>query len=170
LNKLAHLIAKFASEEPALVLLTLPSALLRFFSQMVSSSIKMKAATPTLTNVETEPSPRREEPVIRHNKRGQRSLTPAKLFDSASMSDDEYKPASEEEEDSDFEVELHVTNTTAIQPKKNIPAKKLRLRRVRRKSTRPRSPWRRKKSRARLEWFGQLERKSLGWTPATSPS
>jgi len=83
----------------------------------------MKAATPTLTNVETEPSPRREEPVIRHNKRGQRSLTPAKLFDSASMSDDEYKPASEEEEDSDFEVELHVTNTTAIQPKKTFQQK-----------------------------------------------
>jgi hypothetical protein len=123
LNKLAHLIAKFASEEPALVLLTLPSALLRFFPQMVSSSIKMKAATPALTNVETEPSPRREEPVIRHNKRGQRSLTPAKLFDSASMSDDEYKPASEEEEDSDFEVELHVTNTTAIQPKKTFQQK-----------------------------------------------
>ena len=108
--------------------------LLRFCLQMASSSIKITAATPAAENIETEPSSILDQPVIRRKQGKERSFIPAKLFDSASLSDqdkenegelnedeendDEWKPVGEKEEDSDFEDELHVIN--AIQPERYV--------------------------------------------------
>jgi hypothetical protein len=71
---------------------------------MASSSIQLKAVTPAGANVKTKSSSVRKDPVVRISKYGRLIVTPAKLFASASTSDQD---SSGESDDSIVQVLPH---------------------------------------------------------------